>query len=412
MRARRTSASYLVTLVACLCALVGLSVSTAAATTTPLTTPNASRGGDPIVIARVLGRTGFLGAYDGPPADGIDIWVKEWNAKGGILGRQIKLVDYDTKTDLSLVATTAVEALNAGADILVVSCDFDFGGPAAVEAQKRGVVAISVCAGSLKFGPLGIGQLAFSMGAPAPTWGAVDAEWAVEQQDWRNAYVLLDPTIVFDKENCAGFEQRFKQLGGKIVGKDTFQQKDVSIATQITRLKAVKPQPDFIYPCSYNPGISTAIKQIRAAGIKLPIVAIGDFDGEYWKGALPRVSDLYFSTYASIYGDDPNSAVNKFFRDYRRIKGKAPVTSYPILGYSLMQALKIAVEKAKTTEGAKVAAELVKAQRMPLLMGSSTLSPRFHLILFRSMRIMQVQNGKTSFVSIERPLKVPDTSRI
>jgi len=40
---------------------------------------------------------------------------------------------------------------------------------------------------------------------------------------------------------------------------------------------------DAIVFCSYLPGGSSAIRQIRAAGIDLPILASSTFDGTYWR---------------------------------------------------------------------------------------------------------------------------------
>ena len=40
--------------------------------------------------------------------------------------------------------------------------------------------------------------------------------------------------------------------------------------------------------CSYPPGGAAAIKQIRAAGIDVPIQGPGSFDGTYWLKGIPN----------------------------------------------------------------------------------------------------------------------------
>jgi branched-chain amino acid transport system substrate-binding protein len=62
---------------------------------------------------------------------------------------------------------------------------------------------------------------------------------------------------------------------------------------------------DAIVFCSYLPGGSSAIRQIRAAGIDLPILASSTFDGTYWLGAVPDLTNFYVPVQASVYGDDP-----------------------------------------------------------------------------------------------------------
>lgn len=369
-------------------------------------TQQASTSG-PIIIGQAIALSGFLASYDGPPVKGLELWANKTNAAGGLNGRQIKFVTADTKTDINLGASAADNVLDQGANILVVSCDFDYGGPAALQAQKRGIIAFSVCAGSLKFGPSGIGDLAFTMGETAPGFGAGMAEWAYQDKGWKNAYLLLDPTVDFTKQESTGFTDRLSHLGGKLVGRDTFQQTDQSIATQITRLRATSPQPDYIYLSSYGAGQDLALRQIRAAGIDLPVVSDGGFDGEVWKKAVPNATNLYFNTYASIYGDDPRPGINEFFNSYRAAAGE-PSTSYAILGYAMGQALQVAITRAGgSTKGPDVAAQLVKFKGESTIMGPQTFTPTIHADLKRPMAVLQVQGGKTSFLKIWTPQEVP-----
>ena len=167
---------------------------------------------EPLVIGAPVAESGWLAAYDGPPMEGVRIAIDEFNAEGGILGRQLELVTADTKTDINLVATAGIELLEQGIEFMIASCDFDFGAPAAIEANDRGIVAMSACAGSMKFGPEGIGPFAFTMSSPAATQGAIMAEWAYAEKGFRTAYVLEDPTIDFEKQACAGFRQRWGSL--------------------------------------------------------------------------------------------------------------------------------------------------------------------------------------------------------
>jgi branched-chain amino acid transport system substrate-binding protein len=397
-------------------AACGSSSSSTDTTASSTTSGSSSSGGSanagkPFVIGRVLARTGFMSAYDVPPAQAEDLYVNQMNAKGGINGRPIKFVDVDTKTDASLVATSAIQVLDKKPDVLLVSCDFDWGAPAALEAQKRNVVAISECAGSAKFGPVGIGPLAFTMGETAGGHAATWAEWAYQKKGWKNAYVLVDPSLAFEKEAAAGFQDRFKQLGGTIVGADQFQQKDTSIATQISRIKSLSTKPDFIVINSYPPGLQSAVKQIRAAGIDTPIVGDVSWDGEFWKKGLPKASNIYFNAYGSIYGDDPNPEVNKFFADFKKETGQAPPSSFVMTGYAIMQAIDAAVKKAGgSTDGAKLAGALETFKDQPLILGPTTFTKDQHADLHRELSIMQVQDGKTSFVTRWRPKVIPNTT--
>src|SRR4029450_9465764 len=78
----------------------------------------------------------------------------------------------------------------------------------------------------------------------------------------------------------------------ELVGSDTFKNEDASIASQISRIKALPQEPDAIMLCTMMPGGVSAIKQIRAAGIKAPILNGSGMDGSYWLSAVPDPTDF------------------------------------------------------------------------------------------------------------------------
>ena len=123
--------------------------------------------------------------------------------------------------------------------------------------------------------------------------GAALAEFAYNKMHWRTAYVITDTTIQYTKGIAQYTSQVFKQLGGKVVGQDTMSNADQSIAAQITRLKAVKPAPDFVVLSSFNPGLAAAVKQVRAAGVNLPLIGGAGWDGTYWLKGIPKFSNAY-----------------------------------------------------------------------------------------------------------------------
>ncbi|MEX2375361.1 MAG: ABC transporter substrate-binding protein [Dehalococcoidia bacterium] len=359
---------------------------------------------DPIVLGFAIGRSGWMAPYDVPPLQGAQLAVSELNARGGILRRQLKIITSDTKTETDLLASAGIEVLDKGADFLVASCDFDQGGPAATVAQQRGVVAISTCAGSNKFGPQGIGNLAFTMGSAGATQGVIMAEWSYQRRGFRRAYILYNPALDYHRQVEAGFETRWKQLGGRLLGKDTKQTDDQSVATQIAKIRSLSPQPDVLFLADFMPSLGVATRQIRAAGINIPIASGGEnFDGNAWKAGVPNASNIYFTTYTSIYGDDPDPSVNQFYRKFRTKLGKLPPSGAAVTGYAVVQAIARAVTRAKTTEGKAVARQLEKFRNEKLLAGPTTFTKNAHIAHKRTARILQVQRGKTSFLTLHTP---------
>src|SRR5258705_4603287 len=65
---------------------------------------------DPIGVASIHDLSGGLDIYGKPMVDAITLAVEEANAAGGLLGRQIKLINYDTQSNMQLYTQFAQQA--------------------------------------------------------------------------------------------------------------------------------------------------------------------------------------------------------------------------------------------------------------------------------------------------------------
>ena len=151
---------------------------------------------DTVVVGAAVALSGFIAPYDDPHKGAI-LAIEDINAKGGVLGKQIEFVTADTKSDPAQGANAAIEVMEQGAEIVLVTCDF--GSPAAITAQSRGKIAFSLCAGVPKFGVQGIGDLAFSMGIGTPAEGAIMAEWA-HAPGWTKPFIFKDTQVEYTKK--------------------------------------------------------------------------------------------------------------------------------------------------------------------------------------------------------------------
>lgn len=365
---------------------------------------------DPVIIGAAIAQSGGVAPYDEGPAQAMEVAVDEINAKGGILGRQIKIIYADTKSDIAYGATAAQEVIDQGAQMVVVTCDYDYGSAAASVADGAGLITFSTCAGDPKFGPTGIGPNAFTMATGAPGQAVAMAEWAYNVQGWRNAYVLMDTTIAFDATWADFFKRRWAELAGAdaLVGEDTFGGEDPQIASQITRIKALAKQPDFIVLASFPPGGVSATRQLRAAGINQPLLGSESWDGDFWLEGVPNLSDFYLVTYGSVFGNDPRPDVAEFMKKFGAKWNHAPVTSHAITGYSVIEAWTRAVERAGTFDADAVRAELQKFKDEPLLAGPTTYTESDHINMQRDLLLLEVKDGKHgNVVQVVRAEKMP-----
>lgn len=348
-----------------------------------------------ITIGFAIAKSGWMEAYDTPAATAAKIRIDEINAAGGLLGRKIAVVEADTRTDRAGAAKAGLDLLDQGAQMMIVSCDYDFGAPAALVAEGEAMISFFLCAEDVKAGIQGVGPLSFSSSVLAPVQGATMAEWAHARREARAAYVLEDTFIEYNKGICTGFEWMFPQLdGASIVGRDSFKNDDASIAAQITRIKSLGDEPDVIMLCSVMPGAAAAVRQIRAAGIDSLILNGSAVDGSYWLDATPGLSDFVLPVQGSIHGDDPRAEVEAFNRAYEAKTGARPASQYAYPGYVLIDLWAKAVERAGTVEGAAVTAELEKMSDEPTAFGPRSFSSELHHQNTALMQIVEISDGK------------------
>ena len=360
----------------------------------------------PIKIGAVLGFSGLLKPYEGEAFITAQLAADDINAAGGLDGRKIEFITKDTKSDPNLASQAALEAINEGAEIVLTS-DYDFGGPAARVTISKGILAMSVFASPPKFGPAALGPLAFSGGIMTTAEGAAAAEFA-NRKNWRNGYELEDTSIEYTRSFHQYFRSAWAKLGGKLVGRDTWQNSDLSLATQITKIKALATPPDFILMSTYNPGGTSAVRQLRAAGISVPIVGGQPMDGNYWVSAIPDLTDFYVSTYASYMGDDSDPFVNQLRDRFKAKTGQYPTTGYYVTGYNVIDLLGQAIKAANSTNGQALAKTLESREWMTRPLGKTCFSAKWHVSSCRPFAVMEIRNGQPRFIGRYTPSSVPE----
>ncbi len=345
---------------------------------------------DPIIIGAAIALSGFMELSDGQPFNGFKLKVDQVNAAGGINGRMIEIIVENTNSEKTKTRQVAESLVEKGAELMVVTCNFDFGAPAAQVAQENGIVNITLCAASPRYGVQGIGPLAYSP-APATYYeGHIMAEF-IKKRGWTRPYVLEDQGLDYSREICDGFRTHWTEnLGGTLAGDDEFQNNQTSIATEIASILA--SDADSIAICTYSPGGPVALRQIRAAGIDLPIVTDLAMTGTYWVDAVPGISNFFTVANASVAGDDPDPRINQFVAEYEAAYGAVDL-DYSTEGYTAAEALLLALERTGgNTDGEAIAKELDAMTNEPTLL-PTTYTPLIHINASRPLRILEYVDG-------------------
>ena len=320
-----------------------------------------------VILGASLSLTGIQAPLDEPGLRGAQLAVKQLNKNGGVLDKQVKLINLDGKSDPVTVGNNAVQLIDEGAAAIIAPCDFDFGSPASREAQSAGLVGISTCASSPLYGAKSLGDKQFTLSMWNTTMGAAAAEYGYGQ-GWRNAYVVTDTFIDYTKSLSAYFTETWEHLGGTIVGTDTYTQGDQNFSAQLQRLKKV-PEPDVIFVSSYMPDLALIIREIRSAGIDAPILGGDSYDDPQLGKVLGDRygNDITYATH-SFLSAKAGDKIGEFLQAYQDEHGEEPDTAMVTTGYDTVMVLAQAMEKAGTTDGAEVA-KAMEAMQFDLLTG-------------------------------------------
>ncbi|MCW5623576.1 MAG: ABC transporter substrate-binding protein [Burkholderiales bacterium] len=350
-----------------------------------------------VIVGAATSLSGWMGPFDKDPTRTAELAIADINAAGGLLGKRLKLVHIDTKTDQALTSKAAQDLVKQGAKLLLIACDFDSGAPAALVGQKANVISISSCGADFKYGNLTIGNNVFTAATDAAATGRILADWGTRKKGWKKAYILLDTFIEYDKSLCRGFKEQWQALHGKdgVVLEDTFKNADVSVASQISRYNASGKKADVIMLCSVPPGLASTLRQYRAAGIDLPVLAGTGGAGNALHSAVPGLTNYFFLNNSADGGvTDPNPANEEFFKRFEKRFGERPAVGQGITGYTVVQAWARAVEKAGSFDTNKVRAELEKFKDEPLIGGLTSFTPKLHTNVDRPMLIISVDGNK------------------
>lgn len=308
-----------------------------------------------ITIGGSLTLTGIQAPFDEPGLRGANLAVEEINKAGGVLGRQLELINLDGKSDPVVVGNNAIQLIEQGAVAIIAPCDFDFGSPASREAQKAGLVGISTCASSPLYNSENLGDKQFTLSMWNTTMGSAAAEYAIKEKGWKTAYVVTDTFIDYTKSLSRYFIDSFEKNGGEVFGEDTYTQGAQDFSAQLQRIQALPEQPDMFFVSSYQPDLGTIIRTMRSAGITAPIFGGDSYDDPQLVETLADLGkDVFFITHSYA---DPSAGpkMAEFLELWEAKYGGVPDTAFVTTGWDVIQVLAQAMEQAGNTDGAAMA---------------------------------------------------------
>jgi branched-chain amino acid transport system substrate-binding protein len=356
----------------------------------------------PIVIGFAADLSGQMAPFDNPALTAAKLEAAKINAHGGVNGAKLQIVSCDTQNSKPDVSKSCVNnVVSKGAVIGMVTCDVDFATAAIQAFLAKKMLTIAPCIGTDQMGPKrfgAAGKLAFSYGNVAQDEGAAMAEYAYNVKHWKTAITVTDNLLVYFKNIVSAFTSRYKQLGGKIVDSESFTSFDKTIGNVVSRVNG--QSADVIVTSTGFADWPAFMAGLRSLNNQTPIMNSWAGDGTFWYPKTPPVSNYWYVTYASVFGDDPSAAVKNMIGQMNKLH-QPPATGGFVTGAAAIDGVVAAIRQAKgSTNGAVLAAKMQKFRGLPTISGKVSFSANLHSVFGRAYRVMEVQNSKPKFVQL------------
>ena len=359
-----------------------------------------------VIIGWAYDKAGQMAPFDDPALAAAKIRVKQINAKSGKYHFVIKTCDTQNN-DAAKAKSCALSLLGQHASIIFTTCDVDYATPVVQVAINHGKLAIAPCIGTDQMGPRRFGKkgkLAFSFGNVAQDEGAAMAEYAYKR-GWKTAGLGTNTLLVYFKNVVQAFDKRFTQLGGKIVARESYSTGQNNVGAAVSRLNSKKAA---VYVTSTAFGeLPQFVKGFRSLHNNTPILNSWAGDGTYWVGGNPQVTNYYFVTFASVFGDDPSKDVRQMIASLKKA-GSPPGTGGFLGGADAIDGVAIAIKRANgSLNGAALANQLAKFKGVAVLGGPISFSSKLHTVFGRKYRVIKIQNNKAKLVGTVTAKVVP-----
>ncbi len=354
---------------------------------------------DPIKVGTFLAVTGPASFLGDPELKTLQMYVDEINAGGGLMGRQVELVHYDSGANPKK-AVDFVKRLIQRDKVDVIVGGSASGETMAVmpEVEKAGMPFISL-AGSVKIIEP-VNKWVFK----TPHTDRMAAAKIFEDMNKRGIkkVALISGSGGFDKSGRAQSLALAPKYGIKIVADETYGGKDTDMTAQLTKIRATDAEAILNFGFGTGPAIVT--KNIRQLGIKVPVYqSHGVASKKYIELAGDAANGVRLPASALLVADklpdsDPQKAVLMVYKTkYEAAYG--PVSTFGGHAYDGLFIALEAIVRAGSTDKAKVRAEIEKTSGFIGTGGVFNMSAEDHLGLgLDAFKMLEIKNGDWTLV--------------
>ncbi|MFO7741891.1 MAG: ABC transporter substrate-binding protein [Anaerolineae bacterium] len=310
---------------------------------------------EPLKIAMLAAMSGDVKTFGEGTKRGVDMAVAEWNAEGGVVGREVEVIVGDTKCDAQEAANVANKVINQDQVSYIVGAVCSSASiPISEIANGAGVVQISppstnpqVTINEDESNKEYIFRACFL----DPFQGEVDAAFAMEELDAQTAASLYDVGNDYVKGLAEYFKQSFEEMGGEVPVFEAYTKDDTDFSALLT--KVADAEVDVLFLPDYYNKANVIAKQAKERGVEATMLGADGWDSPDLD--LEATDGAYFSNHYSPY--DPRPIVQDFVASFEDEYGMSPDFT-AVLAYDATHVLLQAIENAGVDDPAVVKDEL------------------------------------------------------
>ena len=367
----------------------------------PTKAPEAPAAAEPkgdILIGNLQDESGGMKALSSALTFAATIKVEEINAAGGINGRMLKLITYDTRSDVN-------EAINAYTRMVQQDKVSIVLGPPIANIG----IAIAPVSQELKVPVVGLFMddkcTIQESGAPwdymflaqnsATTQGTIMAAYAVKELGVKKVAVLYNSQNSYSVGLANPFMQYVEENGGEIVAKETYTSTDKDFRAQLTKIKAA--QPDALYFPSYPVEIPLIYTQAYELGLNIPLFGSNSVPPT---GLAPSTDPAATTNTFYPYGINPSEPALVEWAAAYKAKFDTNAIAQSFSGADAFGIIVKAIEACGDDVSSEcLAAELNKGTAYEGFQGTVKFSPTTHQPEAIPMAIMTIKEGAPQFVT-------------
>ena len=355
----------------------------------------------PIKIGAFLSVTGPAAFLGDPEQKTLELYVEKINAAGGVLGRKLQLVSYDSAGDADK-ARTFVKRLIEEDKVDAIVGGSTTGETMAVIplVEQAGVPFISLAGAVVIVEP--VKKWVFK----TPHTDRMACEKIFVDMKARNISKigLISGSGGFDKSMRAQCLEVAKNYGIEIVADETYGAKDTDMTAQLTKMRQ-NAQIQAVLNAGFGAGPAILTKNFRQIGMTVPLyqshgVASKEFiklAGDAANGVrLPAAALLVAK---SLPFNDPQKRVVVAYEHEFESRYHQDVSTFGGHAYDGLYLVVDAMKKAHSTDKAKVRDALETIHGWMGVDGEFNLSPKDHMGLdLSAFRMLEIKDGDWTLV--------------